>query len=460
MIPQIVASRRTAGWARRVVSPFERGREERNLKLFIDDASLSTEDLASSIIRDLIGHPLIEVSTTALDADPRLEVKKVAGPYPNDVATVLRLGTRTSGETAVRYASQKIQLANRYARSGTDTAALAQRILLVDHAELCGADAFVTSAPELHSMASDGIYAGANIMHPAEAVAIAGLFLRLRCDFAYFHSGGFTATYGKEGFYALLAGDLLPALERWIAICPDLENSFLSSPLKLAWSVRLRVERALYARDRIHEQLLLPSTQLDDGALFYLDSFLYSLAGAFDAIARIVHAVYEMNGSARRANWRDQKKNGWLQELAVKAPTLAQSVAAESPHRDALELIFLLRNWIHAEGLSSVGVLRDPSDRIDHRLLLPPDDTPTLLLAFDRLGGRDAWELEQVDASVYLIDIGTFVERVLPCVLKAMEELMSLTPVESLKGANSFIRRPLDARMKDAIPRIRLLSGL
>lgn len=241
-------------------------------------------------------------------------------------------------------------------------------------------------------------------------------------------------------------------------------DTLQSSPFKLAWSVRIRVERALYARDRIREQLLLPdSLDLDDGALFYLDAFLFALAGAFDAIGRVVHAACCMDDSPRRANWRDKKKNGWTSELAAKAPAVAQALALGSAHRDALELVFLLRNWVHAEGLSSVTVIRDAyrRDARDHRLLLPPDDTAELLEAFNRLGGTAAWGLEQIDKAVYLMDIATYVERILPLVLATMEQVMALTPVESLPGA-----RPVapatepDARAALAIPRMRLLSGL
>src|SRR5262249_37740163 len=147
-------------------------------------------------------------------------------------------------------------------------------------------------------------------------------------------SGKSSASYGKDGFYGLLAKDLLAASRRWLAVCPD-GDALQSSPFKLAWSVRIRVERGLYARDHIHEQLLLPDTpDLDDSALFYLDGFLFAVAGAFDAIGRVVHAACSMNDSPRRANWRDEKKNGWRSELAAKAPAIEQVTALGTPHRD------------------------------------------------------------------------------------------------------------------------------
>lgn len=464
MIPRVVTSRRTAGWARKTVSAFERGRQERPLRMFIDDASLSPNDLATSMIQGFVDHPLLEVSTTAPTADPHLEVEKADGPYRNDVAKVFTIGTKKKGTGFVRRASQKAQLAARYATQATDLGELTRRILLADYAELHGADAFVTSSAELKAMAKDGPYAGANIMSPEEAVALVGLFLRLRHDFAYLHSGESSASYGKEGFYGLLAKDLLPASGRWLTVCPD-GDPLQSSSFKLAWSVLIRVERALYARDHIHEQLLLPNTyELDDGALFYLDAFLYSLAGAFDAIGRVVHATCCMDHSPRRANWREKKKKeNWTDELAVKAPAIAQLMEPGKPHRDALELVFLLRNLVHAEGLSSVTVIRDAyrRDARDHRLLLPPEDTGDLLGAFERLGGIAAWGLEKISTAVYLMDIATYVEGILPRVLTAMGEIMTLTPVETLPGATPLAPEgELDADAAMAVPRLRLLSGL
>lgn len=278
--------------------------------------------------------------------------------------------------------------------------------------------------------------------------------------FCLFPQRGIERVLRERGFYGLLAEDLLPDSRRWLAVCPDGEP-LQSSSFKLAGSVLTRVERALYARDRIHEQLLLPKTlDSNDDALFYLDAFLYSLAGAFDAIGRVVHAACHIDRSPRQANWRNAN---WMNELAVKTPAIADLVASQKPHRDALELVFLLRNLVHAEGLSSVSVLRDAYrlDAVDHPLLLPPEDTGLLVGALGRLGGLAAWGLEQIDAARYAMDIATYVEEILPRVLAVMGEIMALTPVETLPDATPLApEAELDARATMAVQRLRLLSGL
>jgi hypothetical protein len=259
-------------------------------------------------------------------------------------------------------------------------------MLLAADAERHGADAFVTASAPLLAAVADGHLAMANVTAPKDAVALIGLYLRLRQDFAHFHSGASSASYGKGGFYGMLAEDLLPNARRWLATCPD-NGPWGASPLKLAAAVLTRVERALYARDRIHEHLLLPKEmEVEDGVLFYLDAFLYSLSGAFDAIGRVVHAACGIDGAAHTVSWRNGR---WLEKLDASAPAIAAVVRSQKPHRDALNIVFVLRNYIHAEGLSAISMLRDQYriDDVDHPLLLPPEETTELREAFKRLGG-------------------------------------------------------------------------
>lgn len=172
-----------------------------------------------------------------------------------------------------------------------------------------------------------------------------------------------------------------------------------------------------------------------------------------------------MRDSPRRANWRAKRgKNGsWIDELTAVSPRLAQLIAAEQPCRDALELIVLLRNSVHGEGLSSVMTIEDPArlDDVQHRLLLPPDDNRLLLSAMQRLGGHAVWGVEQIDVDAYSLSVPTFLETLLPKALSAMSELMTLTPVENLAGRRAAGTSPvLSDHDRIALQCIRLLSGL
>ena len=59
------------------------------------------------------------------------------------------------------------------------------------------------------------------------------------------------------------------------------------------------------------------------------------------------------------------------------------------------------------------------------------------------------------------MDVATYVERILPPVVAALGQVMTLTPVEALPGARSVApETEPDADAALAVPRLRLLSGL
>jgi hypothetical protein len=301
-------------------------------------------------------------------------------------------------------------------------------------------------------------------MSVREAVALAGLYLRLRHDFGYLHVGRSSSSFGKRGFYSLLARDLLPEAIRWLRYCPP-NYPWKSSTNNLASAALVRVERALFARDHLHKSLLVPQQLMEaEDTLFYLDAILFSLSGAFDAAARVVHAACGISGSARLANWRTKavKANSWTGELATLCQPIADLMALEKPGRDALEIVFRLRNSVHAEGLATVAYPgRADGDTTQHRLLLPDDEAAELLASFGRLGGLGAWGVSKIDSSTWSIEIPSLVESILPRVLRSLGAIMALTPVERLTttpmGQDSF---ELDPHADSARARLRLLSGL
>src|SRR5260370_24570603 len=86
-----------------------------------------------------------------------------------------------------------------------------------------------------------------------------------------------------------------------------------------------------------------------EDALTALDTCLVFLMGALDAAARVAHRVLGLApGHVRRAGWQS---SSWLKDLAAKAPSLAEVVAAGTPGPDTLTILALLRNTVH-EALS------------------------------------------------------------------------------------------------------------
>jgi hypothetical protein len=183
-----------------------------------------------------------------------------------------------------------------------------------------------------------------NPVPPVAAVASLGLFLRLHGDFHVSRD----LTLDRGMFYGLAAWELVPQAWRYVTACRSAGQAIgRDSFWMLARAVVERMERALRARDRLHEQFQIPqSHDTADEALFYLDMLLVQLNGAFDALARVAHLGLGLNGSYRHASWRH---SGWRAQLAKPAPTLAALMADETEERDALELVALLRNSVHGE---------------------------------------------------------------------------------------------------------------
>jgi len=321
-----------------------------------------------------------------------------------------------------------------------------------------------------------------------EALALIGVYLRLRGDFGYHHSGSSSVSFGRSGFYRSLAGDLLPDSERWFACCPGKTTPWEVAPRDLADAVVTRLERALRARDRLHHALLVErGFDANDEALLYFDAILLSLNGAFDAVARVVHNVYGMEGSIFEANWRKDHRPRkaensyitllrrvlkriapallahpratWMQQLRARAPDVARLMFPHEPARDALEAVAVLRNSIHAETFSTVGLRDVDAAHTDYPIVVPPLARRDLVGVVRRRGGDVAWGIRELDRDAIVLDVHTFVEQVFGRVVTALADLMRATEVERL-DPTSATRAPSNGPTDGALQRIRLLSGL
>jgi len=137
-------------------------------------------------------------------------------------------------------------------------------------------------------------------------------------------------------------------------------------------------------------------------------------------------------------------------------------MARETPQRDALEVIFTLRNYIHGEGLTTVpSIVSDSPRRIEHLLVLPDRYATELLDIMDRLGGRTIWGVQQIWERSWALPVPNLVELLLLKALAAIDVLMTATPVERMTTQpfreDNFDFVPLADRAR---ARIRLLMGL
>jgi hypothetical protein len=435
---------------------FGRGEQARSLQIYIDSDRLApSEEL--ELLKSFGAHPHVDVQSTDASAPSRVIVGSLDqqhGYRPFDVERVDGSGF-SSG-----VAGNAPDIARELAEPGEE--AEAERVMTLargaaDH----GCDALVTSNSLLLERFPRNLIEGANPMPPREAVAVLGLFLRVREDFVFEVSPNFRETLDRGTFYFLVARDLTPSGWRWFSACVDSADATKDDDLLLtAQSGMERLDRALRARDRLHETLQVPATR-DSAteAIFYLDVTLLMLGGAFDAAAVVAHRVEQLGGSERRVGWGSKD---WLKEIARTNRPLAMMMARGQPHRDARELVAVMRNTIHSQALRSVtwqiGAKRD------ERVVVPDQVASDLEQIVKRRGTPADFGLSRhTDGRLY-VDLGVYVDAVLPPVADALNAIMDETRVERLPGVdatklsagppNEGIFRP------EMRGRVRVLAGL
>jgi hypothetical protein len=430
LIPRIELPHVGSGQER---SAFARGPQERRLRIVVDRATAAKGDPLNTLL--MFGHhPLIELLSTRAEGLPRVEI----GPIDKEQDDAQVLVTWPDGSTleaGVDAASSYIARAERYVyqNPSSDRDAILNALLLAAASRELGVDAVVTGSrvlldPDLR----DSLARESNAMRPKQAIALMGLYLRLRENFTYDHPTREPwRLLDRHGFYWVLTRELLPSGWRLVAAC---QQHFTSTGqddlLRLSFSALTRLDRSLRARDRLQEQLkLVQRGNTADEALFYLDTFSIFFVSAFDAIAHIANIIYGVSTSPLEVGWRRPR---WLKKLSKLAPTLASLVDKGTPTRDALDLLALLRNTVHGEALrafATSGTVRP----LENLVLLPKAEQASVLDIVSRRGGNVLWGVRPSSFGMAL-QADTFVEAVLPRALRTLNKLIAAIDVERLSG--------------------------
>ena len=436
-------------------SAFIRGPKERPLRLVVDHSRI-TPGQALDLLAGFVGHPNVELWSSHDSAWPHLQIDWTSSR--DDRLRVRWTSSTRRSLTGVWPVSQYRQAARQAVTLGlVEDEEMAYRELVL--AAACAdsrMDALVTDSAFLLGR-PQGVRG--NPVPPVAAVASLGLFLRLHGDFHVSRD----LTLDRGMFYGLAAWELVPQAWRYVTACRSAGQAIgRDSFWMLARAVVERMERALRARDRLHEQFQIPqSHDTADEALFYLDMLLVQLNGAFDALARVAHLGLGLNGSYRHASWRH---SGWRAQLAKPAPTLAALMADETEERDALELVALLRNSVHGEPFTPIA--RQVAGQTINLLQLPAEDTPSFLAAVGRRGGDAAWGIHPVAtiSGGIRIEADTYVEVLLPAVVHSLNTLMEATEVERFPGVPpGWVTPPwasADAEEPEIRAAVRLLAAL
>ena len=315
--------------------------------------------------------------------------------------------------------------------------------------------------------APQGLDDRANVRSSKEALGLLSLFLRSRNIIDLGDDRAFIRS--RFWFYLASSRAVLPASGRWFSGCqlatgledPLADDSQPPSLRELGQTCLERVNWAIRARDQVL------SNVANYEIPFYLDMFLLQLSGAFDALAQVTSLALNVQTTSRSVSWRTKR---WLDDLALVHLPLATMMAEGSPHRDALDVIALLRNSIHESGLPTIGLatavrgptittVRTPRGKYSSR---------TFKDAIDRLGGADEWGIRTIIRGATIIDPLIFVDHALVSGLRAINALMDATPVESfsnvdptnLRGLAQLGNDPYDPWSNWSRERILLLLGL
>lgn len=297
------------------------------------------------------------------------------------------------------------------------------------------ADVFISERPYLHERSEFPMHGNLTVCDVDEALSLVGLYLRSQ---GHFRVPG--AAFNRGLYFWVGTRELLPESWRWFsaAVHNDAGGNDHSMTY-LAQGVLQRVARCLAERDAIHMALNQPQNNdtLDD-ALGGLEVVLLLLMGALDAAAQFAHRVLGIDHPDRGVAWQSPD---WTKKVRSAQPHLAAVVEKGSDGAAILTMLRKLRNQIHGEALH--GLAYQTSNSHESLMALPDDALDEVLLAADILGGRDEWGLRALMPEQTYVDPGVLVEKLLPLVLRLLNQLMSATPVENIAGGNELLSGPL-----------------
>ncbi len=439
---------------------FGRGALARPLRIYIDSENTPSCE-ALDVLVSFAAHDQVEVLSTDGSTPDRV----VVGPLDRQGGyRPFNVERANSGGFISGVRGNMPDHAPDYAPPGQEAEA-ERAMTFARGAAAHGSDALVTRSDLLLDRFPRNLVDEANPMTPEAAVALLGLFLRAREDSAFAiateHGTTFRENMDRETFYLILMRDLTPSGWRWFSGCvANWEHTKDESLMMIAQSGMERIEHALRARDRLHERLQLPPTRdTATDAIFYFNVLLLLLGGALDALALVAHRTHGINMEEHLVGWG---RGPWTRKLRNLNRPLAELMDEEQPHRDARDLVAVMRNTIHSEALRSV-TWHGRGAR-DERITVPAGVTDRLEAIASRLGSMADFGLSRESDGRMYVEPGVYVEATFPLVMGAMNAAMDATPVETLPGAQAgalLSGPPDDDFFSEPVRRrVRLFSGI
>jgi len=127
---------------------------------------------------------------------------------------------------------------------------------------------------------------------------------------------------------------------------------------------------------------------------------------------------------------------------------------AETPGRDALDVVQLLRNTIHGEAIRGIEHRGLGGER-RNLLEVPKSELARLIPVLERLGGPERWGLSGHGGHSY-VDAQMYLEALMPDVTTSLNALLGATDVRRLPGVTGTDLRGAPANVPSGLPVHRL----
>jgi hypothetical protein len=444
------------------LSPFGAGENGRPLRIILDEETINAGP-ALDLLHAFSLRPKVELFAT----DPAAPARVEHGPEntPRDSLTVKYLHPTGSRERALGAASSLKSHAHAAAvEHDLDEQETWRALALMNLGRLHQIDAVVCAAPVLARNEWSDMSLKGHIVTAEQACALLGLFLRAHNDFTVRVEGNHATFLSYEKFYRGAAIAALPDFERSLrSVWSIWHEDQRKKPFELLRGVETRLGRALIARDYVNVRIRhwRPDETWDE-VLYFFESLLLSLGGALDALARLLDATAGLESNPPSVGFR---KRRWCRRITDQAPDLTDLLADDSHLRAVVDLIAILRNFIHGEALSAELMNDDGHPHVTDYgpgvLALSGRTAEGLISAASHTGEPSAWGIEQRHGEETTVMPIQFQHQAVNHVLRAIREAMAI-PVLTASAPNLTV--PFDRRLwlgsTEHDSALRLLTGL
>jgi hypothetical protein len=436
------------------LSPFGAAQYGRPLRIVIDEAT-APQGPALELLRAFSERPALEIYSTDSRATRRIELGPVR-PERDLIEThhVLPEGGHSCALGAAASWLEHARVAS--GEYGLDEEGSLRGLLLAQAARMHQLDAVVCAEPVLSTRMWSSHAGQGKVMTPERACALMGLCLRAHNDFTVRVEGATSTFLGFDQVYRGAAAAALPGFFDWLRVAwALLRQQGEREAFTLLRGVEGRLARALVARDYVNVRVRhwRPDETWDE-VLYFFESFLLSLAGAVDALARFLHVALGLPGARRNAGFQ---KLSWRQDLLKRSshePRLGGVLAADdSAFVASVEALGALRNFVHGEVLSeelvSGGQVPEFMNYGKGLLVLDGESAERLGAACDRAGSRVAWGIADGLGGAITVKPLVFQRAALSSMVTGLNDIVATNVLGHLSPAPA---EPFDPRLWSCAP--------